>query len=96
MSRYDYRPAGMLQFPRLGIRGPGVYDLSPEDAEYVASRLRDEGGELVPVVTTGAEAAADFIAAVSVPTPHNPETLPVADPAPPATPAKRGRKARGV
>lgn len=92
MSRYDYRPAGLLQFPRIGIHGPGVYDLSAKDAEYVAARLRDEGGELVPVVTTGAEAAADFIAAVSTPTPHNPETLsPVADPAP----AKRGRKAKG-
>ena len=47
-------------------------------------------------VDEGAEAAADFIAAISVPTPHNPEASPVADPAPLATPAKRGRKARGV
>lgn len=48
-------------------------------------------GDLIPE-DAGAVAAADFISAISAPTPHNPET-----PASPAdvTPPKRGRKARG-
>lgn len=48
-------------------------------------------GDLIPE-DEGAASSADFIAAISAPTPHNPEL-----PASPATvtPLKRGRKARG-
>lgn len=79
-------PPGGLQVP---MRSGEVYDVPDEWAAYIISAYPGVDGApcLVPV-----DAAADFMDAISAPTPHNPET-----PASPAdvTPPKRGRKARG-
>lgn len=69
------------------LRAGDVADLTDEQV----NRLRSICGDCLIPVNPGAGAAADFIAAISAPTPHNPET-----PVNPAdvTPIKRGRKAR--
>ena len=80
-------PPGGAQVP---MRAGNVYDVPDEWAAYIISAFPGADGApcLVPV-DDGAEAAADFIAAVSEPTPLNPET-PHAEASATAEPVKRG------
>jgi len=73
------------------MRAGNVYDVPDEWAAYIISSFPGVDGApcLVPCDDAGA-AAADFLAAIGVATPHNPETLD----APAHAPVKRGRKAK--
>lgn len=79
---YRYQPLNPREvIPVLGIFGPGVYDLSVEDAARFGALVSGVGGgpSLVPeyvVPDSVSQAVADFMAAVSLPTDANPETTP--------------------
>lgn len=99
--KYTYSPARPMEQaasarrgqPQVAMRSGGVYDIDPEWAQFIVGIVPgvDGGPCLVPVDPPGAAAAADFIAAISTPTEHNPETDPT-----PVEPAqkKRGRPRR--
>lgn len=69
-----------------------VYDVEPDWAARIVATVPGVDGApcLIPVGRSAVEAAADFIEAVSIPTPHNPETPPAAV-ADSSAPVKRGR-----
>lgn len=75
-------PGAVCYVGRTLVRAGETCDATAEEVARIAG--------LVPC-DDAAAAAADFIAAISVATPHNPETLDAPAPAP----VKRGRKAKG-
>lgn len=76
---YRYAPATDTCIPRLGIEGPGVYELSATDAAALNERIAGKGGKpaLVPV-----EDLADAPKAAG-----KPEAKPVKGKAAPVNPA---------
>lgn len=74
------------------VRSGDVVDVSDEWAARISAAYQGERGGpcLIPVGRSAVEAAADFIEAISAPTPHNPETPPAAV-ADSSAPVKRGR-----
>jgi hypothetical protein len=66
--------------PRVGVGvamvSGSVYDVEPEWAARIVATVPGVDGApcLIPVGRPAVDAAADFIAAISTPTPHNPET----------------------
>ncbi len=75
-------PGAVCYVGRTLVHAGETCDATAEEVARIAG--------LVPC-DDAAAAAADFIGAISAPTPHNPETLDAPAPAP----VKRGRKAKG-
>lgn len=48
---YTYAPKSMTCVPRLGIEGPGVYDISKAEADALNERIEGQDGKpaLTPV-----------------------------------------------
>jgi hypothetical protein len=95
--RVRFRPLhpGAVAAHRGGgvFRAGDVVELSAADIDRINGGTPGIDGAPALVPVTGVEAAADFIAAISTPTPVNPETD-AAVPAP-AGPVKRTRGKRG-
>lgn len=80
---YTYAPKSMTCVPRLGIEGPGVYDISKAEADALNERIDGKDGKpaLVPV-----ESQADAPKAAPK-ADSKPEPKPAKGKAAPSTPA---------
>lgn len=85
-------PGAVAFIGAVCVRSGDVVDVSDEWAARIGAAYSGEQGGpcLIPVGRSAVEAVADFIEAVSTPTPHNPETPPAAA-ADESAPVRRGR-----
>ncbi len=96
--RYAFEPSQRSAQPCQGVGLPamlagGIYEVEASHAALVCESYPGLDGNpcLIPLDNTPGAAAAAFIAAISEPTPHNPETPPPAVSTDVVEPVKRGR-----